>query len=86
MACPRSGIPFASWLTSTNSLIAQTLLKVYCLDLLSSPEESNGETARWGYYFNDFVGVFLLLLTGSDFSSSSSLLGWQLNHLIYQFL
>ena len=52
---------FASSLTSTNSLIALALLKVYCLDLLLSPEEPNGETACWGHYFNDFMYLLSLL-------------------------
>ena len=47
--------------------------------LLSPSEKPNGETACWGHYFNDFTGV-LLLLTGSDLASSSSLFGWQQKH------
>ena len=45
-------VEFASWLTSTNSLIAQ----IYCLDLLSTPEEPDGETARWN------EGIILTIL------------------------
>ena len=51
---------FTSGLTSTNSLIAQILSKVYRLDMQSPPEEPIGETSS-REHFNDFIGILLLL-------------------------
>ena len=51
-ARPGSGIrEFASWQTSTNSLIVQTLPKVFCIDLLTPPDEPTGEKDCWGHHF-----------------------------------
>ena len=59
---------FASWLAFTNFSTAQTLHEVYFLHLPPPLEKINGENACWRHYFNDFIGV-LLLLSNQFYSS-----------------